>query len=181
MCDPVTATMATLAVASTATSLYANKEMAEFQAEQTAINVRNQNNAAMQAYELDTQQLGLIEVQEQEAAADERMNLLLDTQKSVATARTAGAESGLAGYSLDAQVDDFVRQGFNNVTTLDANQAASEANRSLERKSIHSAATNRQQRFKPYQPSSGVFYSGAALQIANSGVQGYSQGKSLQR
>jgi len=180
MCEPVSATMAVMAIAGAGASMYANKETAEFQAKQQGLNTKRANAAALQAYELDTQQLGLAASQELDAAADEKLRLNLDTQKSVSTARAAGAESGLAGYSLDAQIDDFYRQGADNITTLDANLDNAQAGRQLERKSIYNSAVNRQQSFKPYQPSSGVFYTGAALQIANAGTQGYATGKSLQ-
>lgn len=179
MCEPTTAALVALSVGSTAASLYANKEQAEFEAKQNQQNTIRNNQAAMQAYELDTQQLGMVASQELEAFSDEKLKMQLATQKSIATARTAGAESGLAGYSLDSSIDDFFRQGANNLTNLDANLESSKAVRGIERKSLYEAAKNRQQSFKPYEPSSTAFYTGAALQLGSSGVQGYSAGKSL--
>ena len=160
--------------------MWGNKQATEAYAATQADNVQRANDAAMTAYELDTQKMGLAEVQQMDAAADEKLRLQLDTQKAVATARAASAESGLAGYSLDAQEDDITRQGLDNITTLDANVEAYQANQSLERKTLHEAANNRQQRFNPYQTSDAVFYSGAALQLGSKAVQGYSQGKYLQ-
>lgn len=179
MCEPVSATMAVLAIAGTAATMYANKEATEYQAQETGSAVQRNNDAALEAYKLDTQQLGLAATQESEALASEELHLKLETRKAASTARAANAESGLAGYSLDAQVDDIINQGFSNITTLDANREHSLASRDLQRDSIQLAAKNRQQGFNPYQSKASTYYTGAALQIANAGVNGYTAGKQL--
>lgn len=177
MCNPVA--LAALSVGSSAASIWGNKKSTEAQAKAMSENTQRANDAALRAYEIDTQQMGLSNLQDMEAAADEKFRIQLDTQKAAATARAASAESGLAGYSLDAQIDDITKQGLDNLTTLDANIDAMQANQTLERKALHESAKNRQQTFDPYQPSSSVFYTGAALQLGGSGVQGYATGKSL--
>jgi hypothetical protein len=179
MCEPVSIAAAAVAVGSTVASMYGQKEATEFQAEQGAKSQRRANQAAYDSYILNTKELGLGIAQEDEILAEERLAIDLETQKRVATAKAASAESGLAGYSIDSQLDDIFSQGSRNQTVLDANADYAEASRSLQRKSLYEGAKNQQAGFKPYQPSSGLFYTGSALQIAGAGAQGYSLGKSM--
>lgn len=178
MCEPISAATAALAVTSSVAQMVGNKKALEHQARVQAENTRRNNKAAMDSYLINTQQMNLGKTQENEALADEKLALKLETRKRAATARAGSAETGLAGYSIDAQVQDIIKQGLDNVTTLDTNQEYSDANFAIQQKGIYQQAKANQAGFQPYQPSPKLFYTGAALKIAGSGVQGYAAGKS---
>lgn len=180
MCEPTTI-MTALAAGQ---SLFSQIETARATEAQWKMDAKNQdraNKAAMESYLADSTQLAHQQLQEDESTAQERLSTKLETQKRASAARAAGAESGLTGISLDAQVTDLIRGGATNLTNIDTNAEFSRQQREYQKKSLQRTADGRVGGFKVYQPSKFSSLVGAGLQIGGSAAQGYSAGKSLSK
>jgi len=122
MCEPVSATMAALAVVSTATGA------AQADANARATNQYNEEmferNKLMAEHASVEQHVGLASARSQEREVDQREALQVSKEADMArsTARVAALESGNSGASLESLLDDFDRQEADYVVTTKRNQ-----------------------------------------------------------
>lgn len=163
-----------IAAASSAYSIYDGRQQAAFQEDVAKQNADLQNEAADKNYKLQNSQLNLQELQESEAAALEKHRQKLAVQKEVAVQRVASGESGVGGISIDSIFADVVRQGANNITTIDRNLADSNRERHIQKQGLQNNT------WASYQNP--AFYKnkyaniGAGLQIASAAASGYAAG-----
>lgn len=169
MCDPVTMTV--LAVASTAYSINEQRNQQAFQEDVAKNNAKMANDANMQNFYLQNSQLNQQEQQENEANAQAKLEQQLAVQKGIASQRTASGEAGVAGLSIDSLFADVMRQGSNNITTLERNQSDSQAQRATEKKVLHNNTHAGIQNPSFYKGKNQML--GAGLQIASAGGAAY--------
>jgi hypothetical protein len=100
MCEPTTITAVTLAVVSAATAAYA----------------ANQNKHAVE------DQLKEQQKQTNQAASAQMEDRVKAAREARAAARAAAAESGVAGNSVDAQLNDIVFQASRDVSRIEKNR-----------------------------------------------------------
>lgn len=148
MCDPVTATVAALSVATTGVSLYAQHESAKAQSD------------LMQS-QADTQR-----EEAKDAAEEELGQRVRAARESRARARVAAGESGAQGASFAAQINQ-------SLSDQNADAAIVAKNALSQQRAINDNLNVAESKIKR------VSALEAGLQIANSGVQGISAGKSL--
>lgn len=180
MCDPITiaASLAATMAGGQGIMMFDQKKMTEEQLKQQAGEIQRANNMAVTSYLEDSSQLNYQQMQEDEQASQERFVSKLQTQKAVAAARTAQAESGLTGISLNEQVGDLIRQGSMNLATIDTNQGYSRQQRAYNKKGLQRQAEGRTQDFKPILPSKFGSLLGAGLQIGGTALSTYGAAKS---
>ena len=144
MCDPATILGAMTSIAS--------------YGEQQEQAKRNEESANA-AYLSDARQLNLRQRQEEEAEAQRGQDADIQSMRDLATARTASGESGVAGLSVDALMNDILRQNLYDDTKASSNLGATKAQIAEEKEG---AKAGRQSRINqmPY-PS----FAASALQI----------------
>ena len=165
--------MAGLSVASTAYSINEQNSQQNYYEAVTKQNAALQNQANQENYLLQNRQLNLQQSQEEEATALERQKQLMAVQKEVASQRVAAGEGGLSGLSLDSIFADVIRQGANNLTTMDRNLADSSTQRDVEKKTLQNSTWAGLQNPSFYKGKNQML--GAGLQIASAGVGAYTQ------
>lgn len=170
MCNPALA-VAALAAASTAYQVDSSNKQTAWQNKQTEMNAEANNKAVAENFKNQNQLLNMQELQESEQAAQQKMQQRLAVQKEVASQRVASGEAGVSGLSIDSIFADVIRQGANNLTTIDLNLADSNAQRDVERKQLHNAAIAGMQSTSTYKGSNRGL--GAGLQIVGSGLNAY--------
>lgn len=170
MCNPALA-VAALTVASTAYSINEANTQQNYAEAVAKQNAEMQNQAAMENYKLQNRQLNMQQLQESEATALEKHKQRLAVQREVATARVAAGESGVAGLSIDSLFSDIIRQGANNMTTLDRNLADANDQRDIEKKALQNNTWAGLQNPSFYKGKHQTL--GAGLQIASSGAGAY--------
>lgn len=170
MCNPALA-VAALAAASTAYQVDSSNKQTAWQNKQTEMNAEANNKAVAENFKNQNQLLNMQELQESEQAAQQKMQQRLAVQKEVASQRVASGEAGVSGLSIDSIFADVIRQGANNITTIDRNLADSNAQRDVERKQLRNAAEAGMQSTATYKGSGQAL--GAGLQIIGAGVGGY--------
>lgn len=170
MCNPAIAVMAFSAV-TTAYSINEQRTQANWQAAVEEQNAARANEANLENYKLQNQQLNLQELQENEQAAVEKHKQKLAVQKGVAEARVASGEAGVSGLSIDSIFADVVRQGAENMTTIDRNLKDSNQQRDADRKVLFNSAKAGVQNPQTYKAKHANL--GAGLQIVGAGLGGY--------
>lgn len=163
--------MAALVVASTAYSIHEQNQAQAFQEDVAKNNAKTANDANMANFYLQNSQLNQQEQQENDANAQAKLEQQLAVQKGIATQRTASGESGVAGLSIDSLFADVMRQGSNNITTLERNQQDSQAQRATEKKVLHNNTHAGVQNPSFYKGKNQML--GAGLQIASAGAGAY--------
>jgi hypothetical protein len=171
MCNPALA-VAAITVASSAYSIHESNTQQNYAEAVAKQNAEMQNAAAEENYKLQNRQLNMQQLQESEATALEKHKQRLAVQREVATARVAAGESGVSGLSIDSLFADIIRQGANNMTTLDRNLADANDQRDIEKKALQNNTWAGLQNPSFYKGSNGML--GAGLQIASSGLSAYS-------
>lgn len=163
---------AAAAVGGTAYSIDQGNKQTAFQNKVTEQNADAANKANAANYKLQNKLLNEQELQENEQAALLKHQQKLGVQREVATQRVASGEAGVSGLSIDSIFADVVRQGANNMTTVDRNLADSDSQREVERQVLHNNAIAGIQSTATYKGSNAGL--GAGLQIIGSGLSAYS-------
>lgn len=113
MCEPTTATLMYLSIASTAASLYSQQQNMNAQA---AANKQAYNNQ-MTALRYNQAQSNNVRQQEADNLAETKVTNNAAARRAQSTANTAAGESGVTGLSVDALLADLSgRAGRDNVT-----------------------------------------------------------------
>jgi hypothetical protein len=166
MCDPVT--MAVLTVASTASSLYAQQEAADAQADANRENYKNQ----MTAYRYNTANANATKVQESENLSAKKMEINADVMRKQATAAVAAGEAGVSGMSVDGLLASIGAEGGRAAANAEVNYLRTD--RAIETDKMNmwaGTASNIGQMKTPTSPD----YMGAALKIGTA-VDKYKRG-----
>jgi hypothetical protein len=163
--------VAAFTAATTAYSISEQRSQAAWQADVDQQNADRANEANLENYKLQNQQLNLQELQENEQAAQEKHKQALAVQKGVAEARVSAGEAGVSGLSIDSIFADVVRQGAENMTTIDRNLADSQQQRDADRKVLYNNTLAGVQNPQSYKSKTANL--GAGLQIIGSGLGGY--------
>jgi hypothetical protein len=125
MCDPIL--MATLAVAQGAAQYQGARQQAKTQARYQA-----SASAAERARFLQEQtSIRMRQGQQQEATNRELGDIAMKSREAISRARTSAGESGVAGSSVDALMDDYMRQEGNYRTALTRQQEFQNINTGL--------------------------------------------------
>lgn len=173
MCNPALGMLA-FSMATTAYQIHEQNTQQRYTEAVTKANAEMQNQAALENFKLQNRQLNLQQQQEEEATALEKHRQQLAVQKEVAAQRVAAGEAGVSGLSIDSIFADIVRQGANNMTTLDRNLADSNAQRETEKQVMRNNTWAGLQNPSWYKGSNQML--GAGLQIISSGINGYRAG-----
>ena len=104
MCDPIT--VAVLTTASAAASYAGQRRQASAQQRYQA----QASNAERQRFLQEQSSIRMRQGQEQEASNRELADIALKSREAIARARTSAGESGGAGASVNALMDDYMRQ-----------------------------------------------------------------------
>lgn len=171
MCEPTTIAMAAMAVVSTAYGIHESNTQQNYAEAVAKQNADLQNAAAMENNKLQNRQLNMQQLQESEATALQKHQQRLAVQKEVATARVGAGESGVAGLSIDSLFSDIIRQGANNMTTLDRNLEDANAQRDVEKRALQNNTWAGLQNPSFYKGKNQTL--GAGLQIASAGMSAY--------
>jgi hypothetical protein len=166
--------MAVLAVGSSAMQM---QEAATQQNYADAVAKQNadvNNKAADENYKLQNRQLNLQQLQEDEQGALAKHEQGLAVQKQIATQRTSSGESGVSGISIDSLFSDTIRQGANNMTTIDRNMGDSNDQRDVQKQGLVNNTWASYQNPSFYKGKNRAL--GKGLQLASAGVQGYAAG-----
>jgi len=163
--------MAGLAIASTAFSLNEANNQASYQSKVAKQNAESANRANDANYKLQNRQMNMQQLQESEAAALAKQQQQMAVQKEVATQRTSSGESGVSGLSIDSLFSDIVRQGSNNMTTIDRNLADSNEQRDVQKEALRNGTWANIQSGASYKGGNKML--GAGLQIAGAGLGAY--------
>lgn len=176
MCGPAAVPIAMMAMtaASTAYSIHEQNTQANYMAAVEKQNAERNNQALMDNYRLQTHQMNMQQLQENEATALEKHKQKLAVQKEVATQRVTAGEAGLSGLSIDSIFSDIIREGANNMTTLDRNLEDSNHQRATEMKALQQNTSAGLQSPTFYKGSNNML--GAGLQIGSAALSGYVAG-----
>ena len=176
MCEPMTIAVAGLALsaASTAASMEAQQQQAE---SQDAFNRQRQavgTQRSLENYLNQTRQARSRQIQEREAAANEINEVYREARKRISTAQVAGAESGVAGGSLQDLLNNFQRQQLEFGTDVRRNLEFREDNIEDQLESVRIGAQANIENLQ-FMPSARPSFLGAALRIGSSGLGAYNQ------
>ncbi|MGI0120240.1 virion core protein, T7 gp14 family [Zooshikella sp. RANM57] len=172
MCD-ATLAFAGIQAAVTAYSIKEQSNQAKYQNDLAEYNTNRQNEALQADNKYQNTQLNMQEAEEADAVTDEKMRIQRETQKRVAEARVSASEGGVAGLSIDSLVNDIIRQGANNVSTVQRNFESSSWQRGREKEALYKRTQYGLGRHTEYRANKLAKSVGSALQIAGSGAQAY--------
>lgn len=207
MCEPVSATAGTatflgmtssqLVIASMAMSAamaaaqfaqqsQAASAQAEYQnAQATAREEQMTANTklAMDSYFLNS---GLVNDQLQqkdEEASRDAFSKRIEGEQGRSTARVAAAESGVAGLSVNALLDDFWRQEGRYTDTIKVNNEFDHKQASIEKQGLRATAEGRVQSVTPFvrEPINSPSILAGALGIGSGALDRYSRYKAIER
>ena len=137
MCEPTV--MAVLAVAQ-GVSEY-QQGVAQAQSDQARFDANRL--AANDARDLKIQSLNQRAIQENEAAAEEKMRLGIQALEGEGAALVAAGEAGVSGSSVDLLLQDYTAQKLRGVTTINRNLENVEKQIELEKRGASAEALNR--------------------------------------
>jgi len=137
MCEPTV--MAVLAVAQ-GVSEY-QQGVAQAQSDQARFDANRL--AANDARDLKIQSLNQRAIQENEAAAEEKMRLGIQALEGEGAALVAAGESGVSGSSVDLLLQDYTAQKLRGITTINRNLENVEKQIELEKRGASAEALNR--------------------------------------
>jgi hypothetical protein len=106
MCDPVTATLVATSVGSNIAGFVGARQQARAQARYQA----QAQAAERQRFQQEQTSLRMRQAQEQEAVGRELEQVSRKSQAALARARVSAGEAGVAGASVQALMDDYMRQ-----------------------------------------------------------------------
>jgi hypothetical protein len=157
-----------MAVASTATTVIGQQQQAKTQAKAQ----RRASVAERQRYLHEVSSMRIQQGQEQVAAAQKMSESARKATEARATARVSAGESGVAGLSVDALINDLTRKEAEYSFNVQQQTQMNDVNRQLQLRDSGIGFTNNLLRInKPIdQPN----YIGAALSGAQTGLSTYS-------
>jgi len=106
MCDLVAGTMAAVSALSSAAQYQGQRQQAKQQARYQQKATEAERQRALQ----EQSSIRMRQAQEQEATNRELGDVAMKARESMARATVSAGESGVAGASVDALIDDFTRQ-----------------------------------------------------------------------
>ena len=176
MCDPASMAIAsfTMAAASTGAGYMGQQQQAE---SQDAFNRQRQavgTQRSLENYFNQTRQVRSRQIQEREAAANEINEVYREARKRISTALVAGAESGVAGGSLQDLLNNFQRQQLEFGTNVRRNLEFREDNIEDQLESVRLGAQANIENLQ-FMPSARPSFLGAALRIGAAGLSAYNQ------
>lgn len=176
MCGPaaIPIAMAVMSAAATAYSIDESKTQQNYAEAVAKQNADQQNAANAENYKLQNRQLNMQQLQEMDATAAAKHQQKLAVQKEVAVQRVSAGESGVAGLSIDSIFADVIREGSNNMTTLDRNQSDANAQRDVEKQALRNNTWAGIQNPSFYKGKNQML--GAGLQIGSAALSGYAAG-----
>jgi hypothetical protein len=187
MCDPVSLTVASVALAagSAGLSIHGQQQQQmtkEGQKRQMSENERvmaANRKQATEAFISQVRQENLGKQQEQETLALKRDEYSTDAMQAQATARVAAADAGVGGQSLEMLLGDFNRQEAMFMGKLLTNQQFAEQNREERITGYGDQFENRYNSVAPYQPGpvAPVDFISPILGIASSGLNTYTSAR----
>ena len=167
MCNPVAAAIG-LGVAQAGMQIQGQRQMAKTQAEVQ----RRASAAERQRYLHEVSSMRIQQGQEQVAAAQKMSESARKAMEARATARVSAAESGVAGLSVDALINDLTRKEAEYSFNVQQQIQMSDVNRQLQLRDAGLGFTNNMLRInKPIEQPN---YLGAALSGAQTGLSTYS-------
>lgn len=167
MCDPVTIA-ATMAVAQAGTTVIGQQQQAKTQAEAQ----RRASAAERQRYLHEVSSMRMQQQQEQVQAAQKLSESARKAMEARATARVSAGESGVAGLSVDALINDLTRKEAEYSFNVQEQGRMSDVNRQLQLRDAGLGFTNNMLRIN--KPIEQPDYLGAALGGAQTGLSTYS-------
>lgn len=166
MCDPLSMLGFAVGAAQQAFSYAGNVQAANEQNRMYAENAKRANqNARDQMFQ--TQQRML---QEQEAAANEKIDVEREAREAKATAFTAAGESGVSGLSVDALMAEFDGRAVEHSDRVDQNTEWTLTQLNNEMKGIR---FNAEDRINSVQRAAKPSFFDAGLRIAGVGLDSY--------
>lgn len=113
MCDPVSLSIAGLALAGTTSTIgYIQQHRAATKAaDENAAFFDANKKAAIDAEVLQSREIGLRQSEELLASATAQQDINLSEEAALSTARVSAAEAGITGHSVDAVLNDIATQG----------------------------------------------------------------------
>ena len=167
MCEPTTIALA-LGAASAGTTIIGQQQQAKTQAEAQ----RRASAAERQRYLHEVSSMRVQQQQEQVAAAQKLSESARKAMEARATARVSAGESGVAGLSVDALINDLTRKEAEYSFNVQEQTRMSDVNRQLQLRDAGLGFTNNMLRInKPIEQPN---YLGAALGGAQTGLSTYS-------
>jgi hypothetical protein len=181
MCDPVSLSVAVIAVsvASAGLSVYGQQQQQKAQvAYQNKLQAANQQqmeqnrDLATRAYLDQANAANAQLAQSREAAAVSNFDASRETLQARGAAIASAAEAGVYGGSLDALLSDFGRHEGMFASRNEANLIYKQQQTAAQVKGYHTEATGRTAGIQPYQPApvAPVDYFGPALQVVQTGL-----------
>ena len=167
MCEPTTIAFV-LAGAQAGMQIQGQRQMAKTQAEVQ----RRASAAERQRYLHEVSSMRIQQGQEQVAAAQKMSESARKAMEARATARVSAGESGVAGLSVDALINDLTRKEAEYSFNVQKQTQMSDVNRQLQLRDAGLGFTNNMLRInKPIEQPN---YLGAALSGAQTGMSTYS-------
>jgi Fe-S cluster assembly iron-binding protein IscA len=157
-----------MAVASTATTVIGQQQQAKTQAKAQSI----ASAAERQRYLHEVSSMRIQQGQEQIAAAQKMSESARKATEARSTARVSAGESGVAGLSVDALINDLTRQEAEYSFATQQQTQMNDANRQLQLRDAGLGFTNNMLRIN--KPINQPNYIGAALSGAQTGLSTYS-------
>ena len=173
MCDPLSMIGFGIAAASQVVSYQGQAVAAEQQNQLYRDNAARANQSARDQM-FQTQQRML---QEQEAAASEKIDTSREARAAKATASVAAGESGVTGLSVDALMREFDGRAAEANDRIDQNTEWSMTQLNNEMKGIRA---NTEDRINSVQRAAKPSFWDAGLRIAGAGLDSYSSSKNRQ-
>ena len=172
MCDPIS-----MAVVGAATGL-AQYQGQRQQARQQARYQASASAAERARFLQEQSSIRMRQAQEREATDRELGDIAMKSREAIASARTSAGESGVAGSSVDALMDDYMRQEGNYRTALTRQQEFQNINTGLALSDAGFRTQNNQIGInKPINKPSFLTH---ALSTASSAMGGYRTGLEIQ-
>jgi len=106
MCDPITIATAAVGAASSAAQYQGQRQQAKQQARYQQKAMEAERQRALQ----EQSSIRMRQAQEQEATNRELGDVAMKAREAMSRATVSAGESGVAGASVDALIDDFTRQ-----------------------------------------------------------------------
>jgi hypothetical protein len=145
---------------------------AAYQVKQTNENMERQAEEASKAEGLDMSRLAARSEEENDAAAQEKLQRELQTQRERGRIRVAQGESGVSGSTTLRVLDTSLRQGAMDVSVMEANRLSKQDQMNFDKMGVGNKADSRRAAAQAGFVSPGL----AALQIGGAGASGYASG-----
>jgi hypothetical protein len=174
MCDPVTATLVATSVGSNIAGFVGARQQAKAQMALQSQQIR----AAQQKLGFQRTAALLERQQQEKAVAQEKVRAAKAGEAIVSRAGVAALESGVSGLSVQALMDDYIRQQAGQVAALTSQDKLYALRHGLNLQQLGMASE--QEILGLSKPISKPSLLSGALSIASGAMSGYSAGKSFQ-